>query len=127
MPGPRSAWRSTVLVVASVIAAAAGIACGVLLLQPWRSCPEIDDSFLACPMTAPDTTLLLISLVTLVAALAVVVTTANGSTPAQAPRHRPPGPVRYGLIGETPTDVSDQSPTTPATCRGPRVSKEQRS
>jgi len=127
VPGHRSAWRSTVLVMSSVIAAAAGIACGVLLLQPWRSCPEIDDSFLACPMTAPDTTLLVISLVTLVAALAVVVATAIRSTPAQAPGHRPAGPVRYGFIGEAPDGAPDHSPTTaPAAHPQPKATKAQR-
>jgi hypothetical protein len=117
VPGPRSSWRSIVLVVVSVVAAAAGVACAVLLLQPWRSCPEIDDSFLACPMTAPDTTLLLVSLVTLAAAMAVVAITASRSAPAQAPRHRPAGPVRYGLVGEPSTDAADASTSSSSTRR----------
>lgn len=126
MPGPRSAWRSSVLVVSSVVAAAAGIACGVLLLQPWRSCPEIDDSSLVCPRTTSDTTLLLISVVTLAAALAVVVITTIRSTPAQPPAHRPAGPVRYGLIGETPIQASAKSTNERAARSEPKATKGQR-
>jgi hypothetical protein len=114
VPGSRSAWRSAVLAGGSVVTAAAGVTCAVVLLQPWRSCPEIDDSFLACPMAAPNTTLLLVSLLALGAALAVVVITVTRCTPARTPGHRPAGPVRYGLVGEPSTVADDDGSRTSA-------------
>lgn len=42
----------------------------VMFLQPWRSCPEIDDSSAGCPATGIDLTLLGVSL--LVAMLGIV-------------------------------------------------------
>lgn len=45
----------------------------VVFLQPWRSCPEIDDSSAGCPATPDDQALLGIALFVLVVGVVLLV------------------------------------------------------
>ena len=51
--------RKTVYATLGTVLTLAGLAGGfVMFLQPWRSCPEIDDSSAGCPATGSDQGLL---------------------------------------------------------------------
>lgn len=45
----------------------------VVFLQPWRSCPEIDDSSAGCPTTANDQALLALALFILLVGVVLLV------------------------------------------------------
>ena len=52
-------FRKTLYAVLGTMLTFAGVAGGfVMFLQPWRSCPEIDDSSAGCPATGSDQGLL---------------------------------------------------------------------
>ena len=51
--------RKTVYAILGTVLTLAGVAGGfVMFLQPWRSCPEIDDSSAGCPAAGSDQGLL---------------------------------------------------------------------
>lgn len=53
------ASKNIVYMTLGLLLTLAGAAGGfVMFLQPWRSCPEIDDSSAGCPATSSDTALL---------------------------------------------------------------------
>lgn len=53
------ASKNIVYMTLGLLLTLAGAAGGfVMFLQPWRSCPEIDDSSAGCPATSGDTSLL---------------------------------------------------------------------
>lgn len=45
----------------------------VMFLQPWRSCPEIDDSSAGCPATSTDTALLGLAIAVMLAGIAFLI------------------------------------------------------
>lgn len=49
----------------------------VMFLQPWRSCPEIDDSSAGCPATTGDLGLLGLAIAVLLAGVALLVMSAR--------------------------------------------------
>lgn len=49
----------------------------VVFLQPWRSCPEIDDSSAGCPATSSDLTLLGLAISVLLVGVAFLVMSAR--------------------------------------------------
>lgn len=51
---------------------AGGLGSVVMFLQPWRSCPEIDDSYAGCPATSHDSTLLGFALAVFVAGIVLL-------------------------------------------------------
>jgi hypothetical protein len=52
----------------------AGVVGGfVMFLQPWRSCPEIDDSSAGCPATSGDTALFGLAIAVLLAGIAFLI------------------------------------------------------
>ena len=105
----RRGWltRGLVVAVSSLLALMAAAACVLLFLQPWRYCPEIDDSSAGCPMLPRDLALLQVSIVAffvavLVLVLTVALTLVKLDTPS--PASRADGdqghPVRDGLVGD---------------------------
>jgi hypothetical protein len=45
----------------------------VMFLQPWRSCPEIDDSSAGCPATSGDTALLGLAITVMLVGVAFLI------------------------------------------------------
>lgn len=68
-----SGKRIAVVVVSGVSTFVMLLFCFVVVLQPWRSCPEIDDSSASCPVLERDAVLLQLGGVGLVLAVAVLV------------------------------------------------------
>ena len=64
--------RRVVRAAAAVTAAAAAVFCVVMVLQPWRSCPGVDDSSGGCPALDRDVTLLGVGVVVLLVSLGVL-------------------------------------------------------
>lgn len=56
-----------------VLICAGGLGSGVMFLQPWRSCPEIDDSSAGCPATSQDSTLLGFALAVFAAGIVLLI------------------------------------------------------
>jgi len=109
------AWltRGLVAATSAVVALTAAAACLLLFLQPWRSCPEIDDSSAGCPALPRDVALLQVSVVVLlVAVLVLVLTVALTLIKLDKPRRTSPPDdgqgthVRYGLIGDPAISAS---------------------
>jgi len=69
---PMSATRKTVVIASAVVVAVTPVFCFVMFLQPWRSCPEIDDASAACPALDRDVALLAAGALTFLVALAVL-------------------------------------------------------
>lgn len=69
---PVSAARSTVVKASAVVAAAMPVFCVVMVLQPWRYCPEVDDSSGGCPALDRDVALLAAGVLTFLVASAVM-------------------------------------------------------
>lgn len=67
-----SATRKTVVAASAVVAGVMPVFCLVMVLQPWRYCPEIDDSSGGCPALDRDVALLAAGVVTFLVALAVL-------------------------------------------------------
>lgn len=53
--------KTAYLVCGTLLALAGLTSCVVFALQPWRSCPEIDDSAAGCPATPADSLFLVLS------------------------------------------------------------------
>jgi hypothetical protein len=106
--------RGLVVAVSGFVAFVAAAACVLLFLQPWRSCPEIDDSSAGCPALPRDVALLLVSVVVLLVAVLVLVSTV---TLTLVKLDRPPRPssgddghgtpIRYGFLGDPEPGSSD--------------------
>ncbi|GAA1166619.1 hypothetical protein [Nesterenkonia sandarakina] len=71
----------------------------VMLLQPWKSCPEIDDSSTACPATSAESVLLFVLLVISLLGVGLVAKALLTSPPGGEPRI-PPGPRGFGADGQ---------------------------
>ncbi|GAA1101968.1 hypothetical protein HNR24_000230 [Nesterenkonia jeotgali] len=71
----------------------------VMLLQPWKSCPEIDDSSTACPATSAETALLFVLLAVALLGVGLVAKALLTSPPGGEPRV-PPGPRDFGTGGQ---------------------------
>lgn len=69
---PMSTRRKTVVIASVVVAAAMPIFCFVMFLQPWRYCPEIDDSSAGCPALDRDVAFLTGGAVTFLVAVAIL-------------------------------------------------------
>jgi hypothetical protein len=66
--------RKTVYAVLGLILSVVGAAGSfVVFLQPWRSCPEIDDSSAGCPATSSDQALLALALFILLVGVVLLV------------------------------------------------------
>jgi len=123
------AWLARGLVVATSagVALVAAAACLLLFLQPWRSCPEIDDSSAGCPALPRDVALLQVSLgAFLVAVLVLVLTVALTQIKLDRPPRSNNGQgthVRYGLIGGDPAvsaSTRHEQQGTPTRTKRPR-------
>lgn len=126
------AWllRGLVVATSAVVALISAAASFLLFLQPWRSCPEIDDSSAGCPALPRDVALLQISVVVfLVAVLVLVLTVALTLIKLDKPRRtsRPDdgqgAQVRYGLIGGDPAVSAStryEQQGTPTSTKRPR-------
>ena len=68
-------FRKTIYVTLGVLFVLLGVVGSfVMFLQPWRSCPEIDDSSAGCPATSDDTALLGLAIAVLLAGIALLIT-----------------------------------------------------
>lgn len=66
--------RNTVYVALGLLLTLAGaVGSFVMFVQPWRSCPEIDDSSAGCPATSIDTVLLALALAVLFLGVALLI------------------------------------------------------
>ena len=66
--------RKAVYVTLGLLLTLAGAASGfVMFMQPWRSCPEIDDSSAGCPATSDDTALLGLAIAVLLVGIAFLI------------------------------------------------------
>jgi hypothetical protein len=66
--------RKAVYVMLGLLLTLAGAAGGfVMFLQPWRSCPGIDDSSAGCPATSDDTALLGLAISVLLVGIAFLI------------------------------------------------------
>ncbi|PQZ93725.1 hypothetical protein CQ018_08710 [Arthrobacter sp. MYb227] len=54
----KASSKAVCLTIGLLLTLAGAAGSFVMLLQPWRSCPEIDDSSAGCPATSSDTALL---------------------------------------------------------------------
>lgn len=67
-------FRKTIYVTLGVLFVLLGVVGSfVMFLQPWRSCPEIDDSSAGCPATSDDTALLGLAIAVLLAGIALLI------------------------------------------------------
>lgn len=65
--------RKTVFVALGLLLTLSGVAGSiVIVLQPWRSCPEIDDSSAGCPATSGDQALLGLALFILLVGVVIL-------------------------------------------------------
>lgn len=66
--------RKAVYATLGLLLTLAGVAGSfVMFLQPWRSCPEIDDSSAGCPATSSDTALLGLAISALLVGIAFLI------------------------------------------------------
>lgn len=61
-----------------------------MFLQPWKSCPEIDDSSAGCPATTSEVSILALSFIIMLAGLVLFVIAA-----AKTPTIYSAGPHKY--------------------------------
>ena len=53
-----SSFRPLLITMAALLTLLGAVGSGIMFFQPWRSCPEIDDSSAGCPATERDLALL---------------------------------------------------------------------
>lgn len=89
-----SSSRKTVYTVLGLALTVAGAVGGfVVFLQPWRSCPEIDDSSAGCPPTSSDQALLALALFVLLVGVVLLV---KSIKPTRLPSD---AAARFGKLG----------------------------
>lgn len=71
----------------------------VMFLQPWKRCPEIDDSSAACPATSAESVLLFVLLAVALSGVGLVAKALLTSPPGWEPRI-PPGPRDFDADGQ---------------------------
>lgn len=65
--------RKTRYATLGIVLTLVGVAGGFLMfLQPWRSCPEIDDSSAGCPATGSDQGLLAVAVLVLMVGIVLL-------------------------------------------------------
>lgn len=91
--------RTLLLVWGFVLGLVGAVGCLVTFLQPWKSCPEFDDSSAACPATSAETVLLFVLLAIALLGVGLVSNALLTSPPGGEPRI-PPGPRDFGADGQ---------------------------
>lgn len=74
MTASKKFWYVTVGLVLGMVGAASSF---IMFLQPWRSCPEIDDSSAGCPATESDLALFGLAIALLLVGVAFLIMAAR--------------------------------------------------
>ncbi|MFY9678937.1 hypothetical protein [Glutamicibacter protophormiae] len=98
-----SAFRPFLLSLAALLALLGAVGGIVMFLQPWRSCPEVDDSSAGCPAASGDLALLGLAVAAMVVGLVLWL--------AALPRHPK-------ITGELAAPFG-ALPASPASCAPP--------